>query len=184
MVSERVNIDHFQDYSLFHSYHICSKNSTSSSKYLKVHSRNQRFCKSKDGYVNSFFLHTTGPWNSLLIECFPLNYDLNGFKSRINRHLQVLSKEISCMHYSFCTSFFFGTPCLVVDVQPYTEWIPIEEKARSRRGCFKQALAWRMGNSPCPHCHMCKSRKRRLGWAMKSPPKGKAAWADIAHTKF
>ena len=26
-------------------------------------------------------------WNSLLIECFPLTYDLNGAKSTINRHL-------------------------------------------------------------------------------------------------
>ena len=26
-------------------------------------------------------------WNSLPIECFPLTYDLSGFKSRINRHL-------------------------------------------------------------------------------------------------
>ena len=26
-------------------------------------------------------------WNSLPIECFPLTYDLNSFKSRINRHL-------------------------------------------------------------------------------------------------
>ena len=26
-------------------------------------------------------------WNSLSLECFPLTYDLSGFKSRINRHL-------------------------------------------------------------------------------------------------
>ena len=26
-------------------------------------------------------------WNSLSMECFPLTYDLSGFKSRINRHL-------------------------------------------------------------------------------------------------
>ena len=26
-------------------------------------------------------------WNSLPIECFPLTYNLNGFNSRINRHL-------------------------------------------------------------------------------------------------
>ena len=38
-------------------------------------------------YVNSFFPHTARPWNSLPIECFPLTYDLNGFKFRINRHL-------------------------------------------------------------------------------------------------
>ena len=37
--------------------------------------------------VNSFFAHTTRLWNYLPIECFPLTYDLNGFKSRINRYL-------------------------------------------------------------------------------------------------
>ena len=41
----------------------------------------------KDVYVNSFFPHAARLWNSLPIECFPLTYDLNGFKSRINRHL-------------------------------------------------------------------------------------------------
>ena len=41
----------------------------------------------KDVYVNSFFPLTARPWNSLSIECFPLTYDLNGFKSRINRYL-------------------------------------------------------------------------------------------------
>ena len=41
----------------------------------------------KDVYVNSFFPRTARLWNSLPIECFPLIYDLNGFKSRIDRHL-------------------------------------------------------------------------------------------------
>ena len=41
----------------------------------------------KDAYVNSFFPHTVRLWNSLPVECFSLVYDLNGFKSRINRHL-------------------------------------------------------------------------------------------------
>ena len=41
----------------------------------------------KDVYVNSFFPGTAKLWNSLPIECFPLTYDLSGFKSRINRHL-------------------------------------------------------------------------------------------------
>ena len=41
----------------------------------------------KDVYVNSFFPRTARLWNSLPIECFPLAYNLNGFKSRINRHL-------------------------------------------------------------------------------------------------
>ena len=40
-----------------------------------------------DVYVNSFFPRTARLWNSLPIECFPLTYNLNVFKSRINRHL-------------------------------------------------------------------------------------------------
>ena len=44
----------------------------------------------KDVYVNSFFPRTDRPWNSLSIECFPLTYDLSGFKSRINRYLLTL----------------------------------------------------------------------------------------------
>ena len=41
----------------------------------------------KDVYVNSFFPRTARLWNCLPIECFPLPYDLSGFKSRINIHL-------------------------------------------------------------------------------------------------
>ena len=41
----------------------------------------------KDAYVNSFFPRTARLWNSLPVECFPLTYDLSGFKSRINRYL-------------------------------------------------------------------------------------------------
>ena len=41
----------------------------------------------KDVYVNSFFPCTARLWNFLPLECFPLTYNLNGMKSRINRHL-------------------------------------------------------------------------------------------------
>ena len=41
----------------------------------------------KNVYVNSFFPRTARLWNSLPIECFPLTYDRNSFKSRISRHL-------------------------------------------------------------------------------------------------
>ena len=34
-----------------------------------------------------FLPRTARLWNSLPIECFPLTYDLSGFKSRINRYL-------------------------------------------------------------------------------------------------
>ena len=41
----------------------------------------------KDVYVNSFFPHTARLCNFMPAECLPLKYNLNGFKSRINRHL-------------------------------------------------------------------------------------------------
>ena len=41
----------------------------------------------KDVYVDRFFPCTAWLWNCVPIECFPLTYDLSGFKSRINRHL-------------------------------------------------------------------------------------------------
>ena len=41
----------------------------------------------KDVYVNSFFPRTARLWKFLSSECFPLTNDLNGCKSRINRHL-------------------------------------------------------------------------------------------------
>ena len=40
-----------------------------------------------DVCVNSFFPCKARFCNSLLIECFPLTYDLNSFWFRINRHL-------------------------------------------------------------------------------------------------
>ena len=41
----------------------------------------------KDAYVSSFFPCTARLRNSLPLECFPLDYDLSGLKSRINRYL-------------------------------------------------------------------------------------------------
>ena len=41
----------------------------------------------KNVCVNSFFPRTDRLRNSVPIECFPLTYDLHGFKSRVNRHL-------------------------------------------------------------------------------------------------
>ena len=38
----------------------------------------------KNVYVYSLFPRTAKLWNSLPTECFPLTYDLSGFKSRIN----------------------------------------------------------------------------------------------------
>ena len=41
----------------------------------------------KDAYVSSFFRRTVRLQNSLPIECFPLTYNLNDFKAKINRPL-------------------------------------------------------------------------------------------------
>ena len=77
----------------------------------------------KDVYVNSFFPLTGKLWNSLPIKCFPLTYDLSGFKSRINRHpfncMFFLNRfRVSCN--PFCASFLVS-PCLVVAVQSSIE---------------------------------------------------------------
>ena len=59
-------------------------------------------------FVNTFFPRTARLWNSLPIECFPLSYNLNGFKSRINRHLLTAGSFLRDLLYAlifFC--FFF-----------------------------------------------------------------------------
>ena len=43
----------------------------------------------KDIYVNSFFPGLARLWNSLPIQFFPLTYNLNGVKSRIDKHLLI-----------------------------------------------------------------------------------------------
>ena len=64
------------------------------------------FQMSQGVYVNSFFPHKSRLWNSMYTGCFPLTYDLNSFKSRINRHLlfKVISKQLPCLFLIF---FFF-----------------------------------------------------------------------------
>ena len=64
-------------------------------------------------------------WNSLRIECFPLTYDLNGFKSRNDIHLLTVRLFLSRLHVSFNIFVlpFLVTSCLVVAVQPCIEWI-------------------------------------------------------------
>ena len=82
----------------------------------------------KDAYVSSFFRSTAKLQNSLPMECFPLTYNLNDFKAKINRHLYllVLSKKISCILNHFVLLFLVH-PCLVVVVQPCMELIPIKK---------------------------------------------------------
>ena len=62
----------------------------------------------KDVYFNSSFPCTARLWNFLPIECFPLTYDLNGFKSRINRHLLTAAGSFQrdfLYALIFCASF-------------------------------------------------------------------------------
>ena len=54
------------------------------------------------------FSRTAIFWNSLTIELFPLTYDLNGFMSRINRHLSTVgSFYIHFLHALIFFCFFF-----------------------------------------------------------------------------
>ena len=97
----------------------------------------------KDVYANGFFPLTTRLWNSLPIECFPLTYDLNGYKSRINRHIICrffLKRFPVCFIYLFIHLFIFVllflvTLCLVVADQPCMEWIPIKKNYKSGLHC-------------------------------------------------
>ena len=87
--------------SVFYRYYFCRCSSELAQMVSLPFSRGRSTCYSdrlhdfsvtisrcyKDVYVNSFFLHTARLWNSLPLECFPLTYDLSGFKSRFNRHL-------------------------------------------------------------------------------------------------
>ena len=61
----------------------------------------------KDVYVNSFFPGTARLWNFLPTKCFPLTYDLSGFKSRINRHLLTVGSFLLDFLYSLTFLCFF-----------------------------------------------------------------------------
>ena len=58
--------------------------------------------------LSTVFLYRTARlWNSLPIESFPLTYNLNGFKSRINRHLLTGSfwRDFLCVLIFLCIFF-------------------------------------------------------------------------------
>ena len=78
----------------------------------------------KDVYVNSFFPCTARLWNSLPIECFPLNYNLNGFKSRTNRHQPINSRfflKRFPVSFILFVLLFLVTPFLVMAIRPCME---------------------------------------------------------------
>ena len=79
----------------------------------------------KDVYVNRFFPRTARLWNSMPIECFPLTYDLSGFKSRINCRFFLNRFTVCC---NLFVLLFLVTPCLIVTVQSCMERIPIKKK--------------------------------------------------------
>ena len=84
----------------------------------------------KDVYVNSFFPCAARLWNSLPIQCFPLTYNLNGFKSRINQ--TPINCRFLLKRFPVCVNLFvllfLVTPYLVVAVEPCMEWITIKKK--------------------------------------------------------
>ena len=61
----------------------------------------------KDVYVNCFFPSTARLWNSLPVECFPLTYVLNGFKSSINRQLLTAGSFSTDFLYVLIFLYFF-----------------------------------------------------------------------------
>ena len=61
----------------------------------------------KDVYINILFPRTARLWNCLPIECFPLTYDINGFKSRFNRHLLTVGSFWTGFLYALILSCFF-----------------------------------------------------------------------------
>ena len=90
----------------------------------------------KNIYVNSIF-----PRTARVSACRTFSFDLwsiNGFSLELRDtfYLQVLCKWTSCMLYSFRT-FFFGTPCLVVTVQPRMEWNPLKKNKKFSQAEWK-----------------------------------------------
>ena len=63
----------------------------------------------KDVYLNSFLPRAARLWNFLPAESFPLTYNLNGLKSRINGHLLFLDSLWTTVKYAF--NFFPSFSC-------------------------------------------------------------------------
>ena len=84
-LSDKVLLTVFVEITWFHFLFSCGRSTCYSDTLHDFSVTIPRCCKHV--YVNSFFPGTAKLWNSLPIECFPLTYDLSGFKSRINRYL-------------------------------------------------------------------------------------------------
>ena len=83
--------------SLFYRYYF-GKCSSELAQLVPLHFSQGRFTRYSDRFVtilkfykdicvNSFFPRTARLWHCLPIECCPLTHYLNGFKSRVNRHV-------------------------------------------------------------------------------------------------
>ena len=101
----------------------------------------------KDVYVNSFFPHIANLWISLSIEYFPLIYDLNGFKSRIN---EPFNCRLFLNRFSICFDLFVllfaVTPCLVVAVFSLA-WSESQLKKKSHQTIKKSPLLQNFSSS-------------------------------------
>ena len=76
----------------------------------------------KNVYVNGVSLRTSTLWNSMPIECFSLTYDLNGFKSRIKRHLLIVDSFYS----DFLYVWIFFVLFLYISM-PFSEYSALPE---------------------------------------------------------
>ena len=87
----------------------------------------------KDVYINSFFACAEKLWNSFSEECFPLIYDLNGFKSRVNKHLLFVCSFWSAFQYDFHLCLFFSCNSM-----PCWSYSALHEKKLNRKGEAQQ----------------------------------------------
>ena len=83
-----------------------------------------------DVYVNSFIPCTARLWNSLPIECFPLTYDLNDFKSRINTFLTVCSFWTEFVYVLIFLYFFFFNSMFRIGCLPLHVVNPDQKKSK------------------------------------------------------
>ena len=89
----------------------------------------------KDVSVKGSFPRTTRFCNSLSAECLPLNYGLNNFKSRVNRHLLLAGYfyTVFLIDSNLYPFLFLATPTLAVTIQLFVEWIPIKKTAKNKK---------------------------------------------------
>ena len=75
----------------------------------------------KDAYVSSCFPRSAILWNSLSIECFPLTYDLNGFKGCV---CYILLVCFLCLKESTCETrknvfYFTSEPLFILEITKF-----------------------------------------------------------------